>query len=157
MKKFLILILSLVSVSSFAQSKWSLRVGVLTPIPVDVHTNYKVDVGSGLATLGYTAGKKLDITATAGYLRFQGAGANVDFTNVPVMVGARYHVNDKIYFGMEAGPAFFNKEADVDSKALYSPYLGYQIGHISVDARYFNWHDHDNLYNNMALCVSYKL
>lgn len=157
MKKLLTVCMLIASISAFSQNKWNLRVGVLTPIPVNVSQQYRMDMGSGLASVSYAATKKLDITATSGYLRFQGFGGNEDFTNIPALLGARYHVNDHVYFGVSAGPAFFNKEFPNDNRVLYSPHVGYKTGHVSIDANYFNWYDLDNNYNNIALCISYTL
>lgn len=158
MKKLLTICLLLVSIGAMAQkSPWGFRTGVLVPVPVNVSHEYRMDMGSALASVSYKACKNLDVTLTSGFLRFQGSGANEDFTNIPALLGARYHVNKNVYFGVSAGPAFFNKEFSHDQRILYTPHIGYKTGPISVDANYFNWYDLDNKYNNIGLCVSYSL
>lgn len=161
MKKVLLsLAILLVATAGFAQKKaspWNFRVGVLTPMPVNVYQDYRMDVGSSLFEVSNRVGKKVCLTLNSGFLRFQGFNGNEDFTNIPVLGGARYNVNNNVYFGVAAGVAFFNDEAEVSDRIMYTPHVGYQNGHWSVDMHYFNWFDFDNANNNLALCLSYSL
>lgn len=150
MKKFLCLGILMVTLSTsiFAQKNWNFRVGLLSPIPVNVQSSNNVSLGSTLFEVSYKASKNVSLMANSGYLRFN------DFTNVPVLVGARYFVNSNLYFGASAGVAIFNEG---DNQVMYTPHVGYQKGHVSLDAHYIDWRKTDDSYNNMALCLSYTL
>ena len=158
MKKVLLLLSAVASLSaaSAQKSKMEYKIGVLSPLPVNVYQNVKLYVGSSLVEASYKYSNKVRMTLTSGFLRFQNE-LDKDFTNVPVMAGARYSVNNTVYFGASAGVAFFNKEASVDSRIMYSPYIGIQKGHVSADLQYINWYKFDNSNNNLALCISYTL
>lgn len=157
-KVFLVLLMTTISVALFAQKgKVSYRVGLLTPVPVNVESNYRMNVGSSLVEMSVKASSKTSLLINTGFMRFQANNGGSDFTNVPVLIGARYAVNSNVYFGVAAGPAFFNKEADVDNRIMYTPHVGYKKGHIALDAHYINWYDYSNDHNNLALCVSYTL
>jgi hypothetical protein len=157
MKKVLLLLSAVATLSASAQkSKMEYKIGVLSPLPVNVYQNVKLYVGSSLVEMSYKYSNKVRMTLTSGFLRFQNE-LDKDFTNVPVMAGARYSVNNTVYFGASAGVAFFNKEASVDSRIMYSPYIGIQKGHVSADLQYINWYKFDNANNNLALCISYTL
>lgn len=156
MKKVLLLLSAVATLSASAQSKIEYKIGVLSPLPVNVYQNVKLYAGSSLVEMSYKQSNKVRMTLTSGFLRFQNELGN-DFTNVPVMAGARYSVNNTVYFGASVGVAFFNKEASADSRIMYSPYIGIQKGHVSADLQYINWYKFDNANNNLALCISYTL
>lgn len=159
MKKVFFAVLMCLSLASFAQKdkKMSYRVGLLLPVPANVEGNYRVDVGSSLVEAGYKVNKNVSIVMNTGFVRFEATNGGTSFTNVPILIGGRYFINNNIYFGVSAGPAFFNKESAVNDRMLYTPHVGYQKGHLSLDARYMNWYDFPNEYNNLSMCVSYTL
>lgn len=157
MKKFITICLLLMATVGFSQNKWNFSVGLMTPIPVDVKQSYRIDMGSTIGKIGYSVSKKMDITLTGGYMRFQGFYGADDFTSVPVMAGAMYHVNNNVHFGAAAGPSYFNKTFPDKYKIICVPYVGYKAGHVSVDINYINWMNMENYFNSMALSVSYTL
>ena len=157
MKKVILLLSAFATLSASAQkSKMEYKVGILSPLPVNVYQNVKLYAGSSLLEASYKYSTKVRLTLTSGFLRFQNE-LDKDFTNVPVMAGARYSVNSTVYFGANAGVAFFNKEASVDNRIIYSPYIGIKKGHVSADLQYINWYKFENANNNLALCISYTL
>ena len=150
MKKFLCFGILMVTLSSsiFAQKNWNFRVGLVAPIPANVQSSNNVKLGSTLFEISYKASNKVSLVANSGFLSFQ------DFTNVPVLGGARYFVNSNLYMGVSAGVAIFNEG---DNEIMYTPHVGYQKGHVSLDAHYIDWRKTDDSYNNIALCLSYTL
>lgn len=158
MKKFLIACFLLSSLVGMSQNKkWNVSFGVLTPIPVDIESSYRVDMGSTIGKLRYSAVKNFDLTLTTGYMKFQGYYGTDNFDAVPIMVGGMYHVNKSFYIGASAGPSYFNSGFEVDDKVMCMPYVGWQFGHVSVDVNYINWMDFENYHNTLALGVSYTL
>ena len=113
-----------------------------------VQSSNNVKLGSTLFEVSYKASDKISIVANSGYLSYDG------FTNVPVLGGARYFVNSNLYLGVSAGVAIFNVG---DNQIMYTPHVGYQKGHVSLDAHYIDWRKTDDALNNMALCLSYTL
>ncbi len=91
MKKLVLFsVLTLVALITFGQN-YAVKVGTMIPLPVTLQQNYRADVGSSLATLSHAACKKMDVTFTSGFMRFQGFNGQADFTNVPLLAGMRYN------------------------------------------------------------------
>ena len=148
MKKIIIIALALMATGATAQktSRVNFRVGVVTSLPTGVENQGgRVYAGSTLLEFSKKISKKMSITANAGFLRinnFKGL-RTLDTTlvidgRVPVLAGARYHINNEWYFGAGVGYSILtDPEYDGEMHFTYTPYLGYQVKKISVDARYY--------------------
>jgi hypothetical protein len=135
MKKFIIALVALVSTTAYAQkSSWSYKVGIVTSLPANVTTT-TINTGSTLLEVSKKVSKKISATANVGYIRLTATDAPI--SQIPVFVGARYAVTDQWYFGAAAGITIPTKKEYGKTEFGYSPYLGYQKGHISVDTRYY--------------------
>ena len=164
MKKtmFIVMLLSVVSFS-FAQKKnggeffkkTELKAGVLSPIPANVSSAYKIDVGSVFFEAGYKLSKKVTINVNSGYMRFREGTENIN--NIPVLGGLKYNINENVYFGTSVGASFYDKDAAKKATLLHSPYVGLKMKHISMDLRYFNWRGRSNTENSLGVVVSYIL
>ena len=167
MKKMLVSIaIILVAVVSFGQTKSAkptvnYRVGIATSLPVDTYNNAPhVGIGSTFleASCNPFAGKKITYTTSAGYFRIASGEGTTNYSQVPVLIGARYAVNSTLYFGVATGAAFYVKKGQADPDFAFSPYIGAQTRHISVDARYFNfWKGTGSNVKTLALVFSYTL
>ena len=100
--------------------------------------------------------KKLSITANSGYLRFQKTDGT-SYARIPVTIGLKYPINDIFYFGASTGVSYYNKSSFGSNEFLFSPFVGLQVKHISVDARYFNFTNSDNTNKTVGLVFSYIL
>jgi hypothetical protein len=156
MKKMLLLLLAFVTLNSYAQKNFNYKVGIVTPIPVNVYQTTKVDVGSSLFEVNYKYSKNVKLTLNTGYLRFK-TDTDVSFTNVPILLGARCFISNTSYIGASSGVAYFNKESPVSRRIMWTSYVGTEKGHFSVNMQYINWYQFDNSNNNLSLCVSYIL
>jgi hypothetical protein len=156
MKKLLLSLLLLITITTYAQkSKFDVKVGLVTQLPVNVYQTTTIDVGSSMAELDYKYSKNIRIGITSGFLRFK---SNIeDFYNVPILAGGKYFISNSMYFGANAGIVFFNKEYPVSSRYMWSSYVGSTKGHISVSLQYFNWYQFDNANNTLSLFISYTL
>lgn len=135
MKKGILLILTCVTTLTYAQkSKFSYKVGIITGLPANVSKTC-ISVGSTFLEASKKVSKKISATANSGYLRITSEGNTL--SQIPVFIGAKYHINDQWYFGAGAGITIPTKTEYGDTEFGYSPYLGYQKGHISVDMRYY--------------------
>ena len=99
---------------------------------------------------------KLNFTATAGYLNFQGkdiVSSEVgsvkyrDYAAVPIKLGARYFLAENFYAGGELGAAIGTKSGSKTS-FVYTPQIGVEFpvadnGSIDLGARYEAWSDND--------------
>jgi len=156
MKKLLLSILVLTTIMTNAQkSKFNVKVGIVTQLPVNVYQTTTIDVGSSMAELDYKYSKNIKLSLTTGFLRFKSEIQN--FYNLPILAGGKYFVSNSMYFGANAGIAFFNKEYPVSSRYMWSSYVGATKGHISVSLQYFNWYQFDNANNNLSLFIGYTL
>jgi hypothetical protein len=153
MKKF-ILILTACGVSAvYAQkTKMSYRVGVVTSLPANV-TNTSINAGSTMLEASRKISKKLSVVGNTGYIRIT---SDATISQIPVLAGLKYGVTEQWYFGAAAGLTIPTKKGYGDTQFGYSPYLGYQKGHISVDARYYLSGTQTPL-STMALVFSYSL
>jgi len=148
MKKLIIIALALMATRATAQktTRVNFRVGIVTSLPTGVENQGgRVYAGSTLLEFNKKISKKMSITANAGFLRINNFnGIRTTDTvlmidgRVPVLAGARYHINDQWYFGAGVGYSILT-EPDYNGEAhfTYTPYLGYQVKKISVDARYY--------------------
>lgn len=166
MKKTLLsLVVMTIAVMSFGQkiSKATLnyRVGIATSLPVDVHgTDPRVGIGSTFleAACSPHKSKKYAYTVSAGYFRIVSGQNTPSYSQIPVLVGARYTVNPSMYFGAAVGTSFNTKKAQGDPDFAFSPYIGFQSRRISVDARYFNfWKQAGSSLRSVGLVFSYTL
>ena len=135
MKKFIILLVACATTTAYAQkTKRAYKVGVVTSLPANVTTT-SINAGSTMLEASRKVSKKISATANVGYIRLTATDAPI--SQIPVLVGVRYAVTDQWYFGAAAGVTIPTKKAYGKTEFGYSPYLGYQKGHISVDARYY--------------------
>ena len=163
MKKMLLSIAVLmITVSSFAQTKTkaitNYRVGIATAIPTDVYGNStRIGIGSTFleASCNPHPAKKYTYTLSAGYFRL--VNQTDSYNQIPVMAGVRYAVNNILYFGAAAGAAIYSKSTLGDPQFAFSPYVGVQNKHISVDARYFNFSTKKDAMKTLSLVFSYTL
>lgn len=141
MKKVVLLSIALLAITGvYAQkkvSKFNYRVGLVTSLPTDNDIpQTTITLGSTLGEMSYKVSKKISATANVGYTRYEDKD-NIQFAQIPVTLGARYHIDQQFYFGANAGIAPYNKSA-LGTDFIYSPYVGMQIKKISIDARYMN-------------------
>jgi hypothetical protein len=159
MKQILIALLLLVSLQTAAQKKWNYKIGLVTPLPVNVTSYYSIDVSSALIQVNYQLKEKWHINATTGYLRFRpNEEGYTRFSNIPLLVGFKYYIDNNFYVGVMSGPVSFNEAEPKDNfmSILYTPYFGWQKKSWSVELLYFNWEEVPNEYNNLSICVSYN-
>lgn len=167
-KVFFSAALLLVAALSFGQTKATktkptvnYRVGIATSLPVDVHgTAPRVGIGSTFveAMCNPRPTKKYTYTLSAGYFRIVSSEPTPTYSQVPVLVGIRYTVSPSVYFGAAGGAAFYTKKGQADPDVAFSPYVGYQVKRISVDARYFNfWKQAGSTLRSVGLVFSYTL
>lgn len=133
------------------------RVGIIANIPVNVATNYKIDIGSTFFEVSKPITKKIDVVGNFGFLRFRDGGINQS-TQIPnqwpIMGGARCFVFNNLYFGASAGASFYQTQRD--ARFIYSAHLGYKYKKLSLDYRYINWWKSTNIENVTALVASYS-
>ena len=156
MKKliFSILALATVTVATAQKNKISYKVGVVTGLPANV-TNTTVGAGSTMVEASTKVSNKLHATLNTGYMRIVRQDDS-KFSQVPVLVGVKYAINPQWYFGAGAGITIPTMSAYGDTEFGYSPYVGYQKGHISVDMRYY-LSGLETPINTMMLVFSYSL
>lgn len=152
MTKFITALMLLIASTATAQT--SFKVGLVSPLPVDIQVDARPQLRSFIGEVAFKASPKMDIVLTGGYLVFsyQFSGS---FTNIPIMPGLRYNTK-KMYFGANCGPSFFSENID-DQAILWSPYVGFNAGNISLDLRYFNWRKTTNNANSLGIVLSYNL
>jgi hypothetical protein len=157
MKKIFLLFLALTTftLANAQKSKFDVKVGIVTQLPVNVYQTTTIDVGSSMAELDYKYSKNIRVSLTSGFLRFKSDIQN--FYNLPILAGGKYFVSNSMYFGANAGIAFFNKEYPVSSRYMWSSYVGATKGHVSVNLQYFNWYQFNNANNNLSIFLAYTL
>lgn len=164
MKKIFILsLLIITAINATAQkkiaskkiSKWSYKVGIVSPLPVDIQLQTRIQLRSMMAEAAYKVSPKIDATFHAGYLMFS-FRTDAAFSNIVALPGLRYNATQNIYFGATSGAGFFS-EALNDCYLLWSPYIGIKSKKISADLRYFNWRNTENTANTVGIVLSYNL
>jgi len=173
MKKlfFLFLAIAAISFSAFSQkakpaatkpapaktkvSKLTYRVGLASSLPTDTYQGQtKISIGSTFFEAGYSYSKKITLTANSGYLRYTNGGES--FAQIPLLVGAKYHIDNMFYFGISSGATTYNKFDYGKFDFMYSPYIGIQAKRLSFDVRYYNTLK-TNPIKTTALVFSYTL
>ena len=158
MKKIiLLLLLATTFLISYSQKKVEYKVGIVTPLPVNVTQITTIGVGSAMIEADYKFSKQIKSTLSTGFLRFN---STQDFYGVPLLAGAKYYTsttNNSMYFGANAGCFWFNKEYPVSNRLMWSSYIGFEQGHVSVNFQYINWYKLNNSNNNLSILVAYKL
>jgi len=153
MKKIIIITaLALTSIAYAQKSKFSYKMGIVTSLPANVTTT-TISAGSTMLEASKKISKKMSVTGNTGYIRITSDAVTCQ---IPVLAGLKYSVTDQWYFGAGAGITIPTKKSYGDTQFGYSPYLGYQKGHISVDARYYLSGTKAPL-STMALVFSYTL
>jgi hypothetical protein len=101
--------------------------------------------------------KKVTETFNAGYVRLTSTEGT--FTQIPVLAGLRYKVNEVLYFGASGGINIFTDQNHGHTQFMFSPYVGVQSRKISVDARYINSSNRgkETDYKTLSLVFSYTL
>lgn len=157
-----ILFLLLLSFNLSAQiqpNRITYKAGLLTPIPVNVMSDYQVDVSSAMVQANYQIKNNWYANVTTGYFRFRPNDCELKrFSNIPILLGGKYKFKNDFHLGVMAGMALFN-EANVNEnywRWLYVPVFGWNKNHWGVDLMYFNWEEVPNEYNNLTICVSYS-
>lgn len=137
MKQIFFLLFLLISIQSFSQ-KYNYKVGIITSLPADIYgDSYRVGIGSGFFEVSRFVSKKIDVLANSGYVRFMGEGS-YKFAQIPALVGVKYKLNDKYYFGASSGISIYNKKQYGEYNWTFSPFVGMNFKKISVDVRYWN-------------------
>lgn len=135
MKKLFLILVACAATTAYAQKqKMSYKVGIVTSLPANV-TSTTVNTGSTLLEASKKISKKLSATANTGYVRITADEATL--SQIPVLAGLKYSVTEQWYFGSGFGITIPTKKAYGKAEFGYSPYIGYQNKHISVDARYY--------------------
>ena len=154
-KTILSLLLATTFLISYSQKNVEYRVGLVTPLPVNVIQTTQVDLGSSMFEVDYKFSKQIKSTLSSGFLRFN---SSQDFYGVPLLAGAKCYTNDgSTYFGASAGCFWFNKEYPVSNRLMWSSYIGFEQGQVSVSFQYMNWYKLANSNNNLSIFVAYKL
>ena len=134
MKKFILILVACGVSAVYAQkTKISYKVGLVTSLPANV-TKTNINAGSTLVEASKKITKKVSSTFTTGYIRIT---SDATVTQVPVLAGLKYYMTDQWYFGAACGVTIPTKKGYGPTDFGYSPYVGYQKGHISVDMRYY--------------------
>jgi len=156
MKKCILSILGISTMFVASAQKINYKVGLMTALPANVTTTH-VAAGSTMLEASKTLGKssKYQATLNTGYVRLSVDG-EAKISQIPVLVGARYSVNPNWYFGGCVGVTIPTKKSYGNTEFGYSPYIGYQKGHISVDGRYY-LSGLQTPTNTMSLVFSYSL
>lgn len=165
MKKIILTLVAMVMTCYVALSQtktphFTYKVGIATSLPVDVNQNENtINVSSAIVESAFKSSKfskKLSIVFNSGYLRFKKADGT-NYARIPVTVGLKYPINDIFYFGASSGVSYYNKSTFGKNEFLFSPFVGLQVKHISVDARYLNFTNSDNTNKTVGLVFSYIL
>lgn len=136
--------------------KWEFKVGISTPLPADVdNASNRISVGSVASEVSTPIYKKISAVGNVMYIKCVNV-ENSRFSQIPVMVGAKYAIDKNYYFGVSTGVTFYNKKEVGSGDFIYSPYIGMQTKRISVDMRYFNTVRPDAI-RFMGLVFSYTL
>ena len=135
MKKIILSLVVMAAVVTATAQKFNYKVGVVTSLPASV-TYTHVLAGSTMLEASTKISKKLNFVGNTGYLRLS-TTQDAKLSQVPVLVGVKYSINPNWYFGAGAGITVPTKKTYGSTEFGYSPYLGYQKNHISVDTRYY--------------------
>lgn len=155
MKKAVLALSMLVSIAyGQKDSKWGFKVGLVSPLPVDIQLQTRVQPKSFLGEISNKLSNKVDFTLSGGYLVFNYQVAET-FSNIILAPGFRYNTGNT-YFGCTLGPSWFSENIN-DYQTLWSPYIGIKGKKISSDIRYFNWRKVPNNGNTLGIVLSYIL
>ena len=156
MKKAILALTLLCSVAygQKKESKWGYKVGLVSPLPIDVQLQTRVQLRSFMGEVSHKLSPKVDLLMNGGYLMFSYRYSE-NFDNIVVLPGFRYNMSN-IYFGANCGLGFFS-EAFNDNEVLWSPFVGVKGKKISADIRYFNWRKITNDANTLGIVISYIL
>ena len=152
-KNILFSLITLASITATAQ-KFNYKVGIITSLPANVCYTHPLS-GSTMLEASTKISKKLNFVANSGYIRLY-TTQDTKLSQIPVLVGVKYAINTNWYFGGAAGITIPTKKTYGSTEFGYSPYLGYQKNHISVDGRYY-LSGLQTPINTMCLVFSYTL
>ncbi|MCW3073119.1 MAG: hypothetical protein JWP69_188 [Flaviaesturariibacter sp.] len=107
-------------------------------LPVgDFGDAYKSGIGAGLGADVKIPFTKLGVTASVGYMHFEGKDGNpIKFNAIPIRAGLKYRFS-LVYAKLEAGVA--NITDDGGSAFIISPGLGVRILGLDIQAKYESW------------------
>lgn len=161
--------------SSFSQSasknnKLSYNAGVEAAIPLgDFSKTNSFGIGA-TAQADYSLMSNLDLTLNAGYITFSGKsetilGVAVKYGSVnviPVMAGARYWFNDKVYGSAQLGLSFWSvsgtssgTNAGSENNVTWAPGIGYKFSNVDVLLKYNSINASGGSLNSLALRAAY--
>ncbi|MES2276887.1 MAG: hypothetical protein V4592_12745 [Bacteroidota bacterium] len=139
---------------------WRFGIGVEAGAPTgNAHNVSNFELG-GTARLQYGADKGLAYTLTSGYYNMFGkeiGNTGVKYPAVgvvPVKLGIKAFLADRVYFGAEAG-AGFETNSGGNTKLIVSPGLGYASKSVDVGVRYENFSGQGSNYGLVGLRVAY--
>ena len=154
MKKVLLFLLLIASTNLFAQ-KNIYKIGIITPLPVDIYENdFHLTIASSFFTYEKKVKNKFNFIANSGYLRFVKLDEN--YSQIPILIGTKYNVNNQFYFGASFGISIYNKKSYGNYTYTYSPFLGINFKNISVETRYFNSINSNNPPKFLSLVFNYS-
>jgi hypothetical protein len=160
-KVFLSAVAITLTIASFGQQKktpvkFGWKIGLLTSLPADNDVPAtRISLGSTFGDVTYPISQKITAIGNVAYIKYKDEEGK-SFSQIPVMVGASYKINEMFHFGANAGLAFYNKSANSNANFIYTPFVGMDIKKISIDARYINTVK-DEPIKVLALVFSYKL
>jgi opacity protein-like surface antigen len=128
MKQFLSVLLIAVLFTGFINAQGKIALGVQggIAIPTSLGDSYKMGFG-GQGNFAYHISPMIDIVASVGYLTWSGKVADVSFSSVPVLAGARYYFgkgNFNPYVTAELGIHFETAK----TPTITIPFLGTTVG-----------------------------
>ena len=162
MKKVLISAFAVtLAIASFGQAKtakakFGWKIGLLTSLPADNDVPAtRITLGSTFGDVTYPVSPKITAVGNVAYIKYRD-NEGKSFSQVPVMVGASYKINNQFHFGANAGVAFYNRQINSKANFIYTPFVGIDFNKISIDARYVNTVRTESI-KVLALVFSYKL
>jgi hypothetical protein len=148
-------------------NKWRFGIGIEGAIPAGTLKDYSNAVLGGTARLQYGLTKHVALMLTSGY--YNAFGKTVPYTDnaykyqsmgiVPVKVGVKAYLGNKLYVSAETGAGFeMNnnyQNSEKQTKLIWSGGAGYSLKHVDFGLRYESLSGDGNIYGITALRVAY--
>lgn len=145
-----------------AIDRWQLNIGVEAGIPTSFPGNAVVPdskfASGATARLQYNFNKTFAATLTSGYYNFSSKSNGINSANsgiVPVKLGLKSFISDKIYIMGEAGAGFETRYYK-HNKLILAPGIGYEKGKWDVGLRYENFSGFADTYGLAGLRLGYS-
>lgn len=155
-------------------NKWRLGIGLEAGRPIgNAHDISNFELG-GTARLQYGLSNSTALTLTSGYYNMfgktitvpdataGGTGVEVkskDLGIIPVKLGIKSFLANKLYFGAEAGAGFeatsLYPDGSKDTKLILSPTIGFATNVIDLGLRYEGFFGQGNNYGLIGLRLAY--